>query len=116
MQQLPFCDRVFPAAVAFYSVHNVTRAELRFVLVEAARVLKHRGSLLVATHLGEGEVYTDTFLGHDIPTTGGTLYSEQQVMNEVSSSGFEVEASEVREPLAHEHSSRRIYLVATRTD
>lgn len=116
MARLPFCDRAFAAAVAFYSLHSVIRDEIGSVLVEVARVLEPGGTLLVATHLGEGEVYSDTFLGHEIATTGGTLYSEQQVMSMVSSSGFEVEVNEVREPLSHEHASRRIYLMATRTE
>jgi ubiquinone/menaquinone biosynthesis C-methylase UbiE len=114
MRQLPFREGAFAVAVAYYSIHNVVRHELRSVLEEAARVLVPRGMLLVATHLGEGEVFTDTFLGHEIATTGGTLYSEKQVIDEVSSAGFQIDLHEVRESLAHEHESRRIYLTATR--
>jgi SAM-dependent methyltransferase len=114
MRHLPFRDRAFAASVAYYSIHNVTRNELGRALVEVARVLEPRGTLLVATHIGEGEVYTDQFLGHDIATTGGTLYSEDEITDRVSSSGFKVGWSEVRDSLAHEHPSRRIYLLATR--
>jgi uncharacterized protein len=115
MRRLPFREQAFVAVVAFYSVDTVIRAELQSVLAEAARVLVPQGTLLVATHLGEGEVYTDEFLGHEIVTTGGTLYSEQQFLDLVSSSCFKVQVSQVREPLAHEHASQRIYLMATRT-
>lgn len=114
MRRLPFRNRAFTAIVAFYSVHNVVRNELQSVLVEAARVLEPRGTLLVTTHLGEGEVYTDEFLGHEIAATGGTLYSESVFLDRVSSSGFKIELKELREPLAHEHASHRIYLMATR--
>jgi ubiquinone/menaquinone biosynthesis C-methylase UbiE len=115
MRTLSFRERAFAACVAFYSIHSVTRGELRLVLAELARVLERRGTLLAATHLGEGEVYTHQFLGHDIALTGGTLYSEQEITDQVSSSGFKVESSKARDPLAHEHPSRRIYILATRT-
>jgi ubiquinone/menaquinone biosynthesis C-methylase UbiE len=72
MRNLPFGDRAFDAVVAYYSIHNLARTEMRPVLVEVARVLEPHGTLLAATHLGEGEVYTDKFLGHDIATTGET--------------------------------------------
>jgi hypothetical protein len=34
----------------------------------------------------------------------------------VLSRGFTIQASELRDSLAHEHQSRRIYLIATRAD
>jgi hypothetical protein len=80
-----------------------------------ARVLEPRGALLLGTHLGEGEVYVDEFLGHHIATTGGSLYSSQEITDQVSSRGFVVETSERRGPLEHEHQSQRIYLLARRT-
>jgi len=113
MRQLPFHDHSFGAAVAYYSIHNVVRRELQLVLDEVARVLEPRGTMLLATHLGEGEVFTETFLGHDIATTGGTLYSEQQVIAAVTLHGFKVVMSAIRLAMAHEHASRRIYLLAT---
>jgi ubiquinone/menaquinone biosynthesis C-methylase UbiE len=113
MRRLPFRDASFAAIVAYYSVHNVARGELQEVLDEMARVLGHRGTVLIATHLGEGEVFTDEFLGHDIATTGGTLYSEQQFIDQLSNGGFQIELRELRESLPHEHDSQRIYLMAT---
>ena len=71
MRELPFRDSVFAAIVAYYSIHNVTRTELGMVLAEAARVLRPGATLLLSTHLGEGEVYSNDFLGHHIATTGG---------------------------------------------
>jgi ubiquinone/menaquinone biosynthesis C-methylase UbiE len=116
MRQLPVRSGAFAAAVAFYSIHNVTRAEFDSVIVELARVLEPGGTLLAATHLGEGEVYSDRFLGHHIAATGGTLYSPEEVMGLMSSKRFAIKSTEVRDPLAHEHQTRRIYVLATRTD
>ena len=114
MRRLPFGDAVFAAAVAFYSVHHIRRPELGLVLAEAARVLGERGRLLLATHLGEGEIYTDTFLGHPIATTGGTLYSPREITDQLASAGFAAVTTERRAPLAHEHQTERIYLLASR--
>jgi ubiquinone/menaquinone biosynthesis C-methylase UbiE len=116
MRQLPFRNGAFAAVVAYYSIQHVTRMELGSVLGEVARVLESRGALLLGTHLGEGEVYVDEFLGHHIATTGGSLYSSQEITDHVSARGFVVETSERRGPLEHEHQSQRIYLLARRTE
>jgi SAM-dependent methyltransferase len=116
MRRLPFRTGAFAAVVAFYSIHNVARGELDGVLVEIARALEPGGTLLTATHLGEGEVYTERFLGHPIATTGGTLYTSDELVGRLSSNGFNIESIEMREPLQHEHRSDRIYLLATRAD
>ena len=112
MRQLPFGDGAFAAVVAYYSIQHVARMELASVLEEVARVLEPRGAFLLSTHLGDGEVYMDEFLGHHIATTGGSLYSTQEIADMVSATGFVVEVSETRGPLAHEHQSQRIYLLA----
>ncbi len=114
MRQLPFGDGVFAAVVAYYSVQHVARTELGVVLGETARVLDPGGAFLVSTHLGDGEVYTDEFLGHHIATTGGSFYSSEEITDKVSAAGFVVETTEMRGPLAHEHQSQRIYLFARR--
>ena len=114
MRRLPFTDRVFGAVVAYYSLHHVPLSELDAVLAETARVLRPGGALLLGTHLGEGEVYSDSFLGREIATTGGTLYGAPELTDRVSSAGFVVSARETRDPLAHEHQTRRVYLLAER--
>jgi ubiquinone/menaquinone biosynthesis C-methylase UbiE len=114
MRQLPFRDKTFAAVIAFSSIHSVPRSELHSVLGEAARVLTSRGVLLLGTHLGEGEVYVEEFLDHRIATVGGTLYTSEEIMDQVSMAGFEVETVETRGPLAHEHQSQRVYVFARR--
>jgi SAM-dependent methyltransferase len=115
MRRLPFRTGTFALVVAFYSVHSVARHELAGVLGEVVRVLRPEGSVLMATHLGEGEVVIEEFLGHRIEPTGGTLYSTQQFTGAVVAAGLTVASVEERESLPHEHPSRRIYLLARRT-
>jgi ubiquinone/menaquinone biosynthesis C-methylase UbiE len=112
MRQLPFGAGAMALVVAFYSIQHVPRHELRDVLSEVARVLRPGGALLVAAHLGEGDVVTEEFLGHDIPPIGGALYSRSEITDEVVAAGFTLERAEERSHLAHEHPSQRIYLLA----
>jgi SAM-dependent methyltransferase len=112
MRQLPFRDGSFALVVAFYSIQHVPRDLVGAVLEEVRRALHLGGFLLLATHLGDGDVYTSEFLGHRIGTTGGALYSDREITDRVINSGFSVVASEQRGPLEHEHPSQRIYLLA----
>jgi len=114
IRALPFGDSSFAAVVAYYTIQHVTRPELVGVLLEAARVLTREGALLLSAHLGEGEVLMEEFLGRNIATTGGTLFSLGEVSDRISSTGFLIETCETRDPLRHEYQSRRIYVLAKR--
>jgi hypothetical protein len=98
--------------VAYYSIQHVRRQELGATLMELRRVLSPGGSLLIAAHLGEGEVFVDEFLGHRIETVGGTLYGADELRRIVERHGYNTEEELFRDPLSHEHQSRRIYLLA----
>lgn len=80
MRSLPFRSGMFSAVVAYYSVHNLPRPALRTACAEIHRILKPSGSFVVATHLGEGEVYSNEFLGHGIETVGGVLYRDDELL------------------------------------
>ncbi len=113
---MPFRTGSFSGVVAFYSVHHLPRPGLRTALAEVRRILKPAGLLVVATHLGESEVYSDMFLGHEIEPVGGTLYGEDELVGEIESESFVIEDMWYRDPLPHEHESKRIYLLSRRTD
>lgn len=110
MRSLPFGAESFSGVVAFYSVHHLPRTELRTALAEIHRILKPGGTLVVATHLGESEVYSSVFLGHEIETVGGALYRDQELLAALASQSFVIEEIRHRDPLPHEHDSKRIYL------
>jgi hypothetical protein len=116
MRCLPFADEAFAAVVAYYSVQHVARTEVGSVFAEMVRVLAHGGTLLLATHLGQGEVYTEEFLGHRIASAGGTLYSPLEIADRVSAAGLTIRTAETRGPLEHEHQSQRLYVMATRAE
>jgi ubiquinone/menaquinone biosynthesis C-methylase UbiE len=110
MRSIPFGPSCFSGVVAYYSVHNLPRPVLRRAFDEIHRVLKPSGALVVATHLGEGEVYSDEFLGHAIKTVGGNLYHDDELLQELVRTSFVVDEVLHREPLAHEHNTQRIYV------
>lgn len=70
------------------------------------------GVLVVAAHLGRGEVQVTELLGHQLSAFGGTLFGAEEITNAVTTRGFVVEDVQERDPLPHEHPSRRIYLIA----
>jgi SAM-dependent methyltransferase len=112
LRELPFASGSFSGVVAFYSIQHVRRDQVDGVLDELRRVLAGGGSLLTATHLGEGEVYVDDFLGHSVDPLGGTLYAAEDLIAAVEGRGYSVEEVLYRDPLAHEHPSKRIYFRA----
>lgn len=74
--------------------------------------LTRAGILLLATHLGEGEVYIDEFLGHRIRSMGGALYRRDEIVTLLAEARLGVEIERHRSPLPHEADTRRIYLLA----
>jgi SAM-dependent methyltransferase len=112
MRALPLASGSLSGAVAFYSIQHLRRDELGGALVELRRVLARGGLLLIAAHLGEGEVFVDEFLGHHIEMVGGTLYGADELSQAVERQDYSVEDVRFRDPLPHEHQSKRIYLLA----
>jgi SAM-dependent methyltransferase len=112
MRSLPIRGGSCGGVVAFYSLQHVPRTDLQPALAEIRRALKPGGILVIAMHLGEGAFCTDEFLGHQIDTVGGNFYSAEEVTAAVQAEEFRVERAEQRGPLAHEHPSQRLYVIA----
>jgi ubiquinone/menaquinone biosynthesis C-methylase UbiE len=112
MRHVPFRDNAFPLVVAYYSIQHVARDEVDEVVVEVARVLTPRGVLLLAAHLGDGDVYVDEFLGHPVETIAGAMYRREELLEVLRRAGFVLEREQQRGPLPHEFDSQRIYLLA----
>lgn len=112
MRSAPFGSESFSGVVAFYSIHHLPRSALGIALAEIRRLLKPAGLFVVATHLGESEVYSSEFLGHHIETVGGTLYRNDELLDELQSQSFVVEDVRYRDPLPNEHESKRIYVTS----
>jgi ubiquinone/menaquinone biosynthesis C-methylase UbiE len=114
MRRLPFRAAAFDGAVAYYCIQHVARSEIPAVVEEVGRVLGEAGAVLVATHLGQGEVVIEDFLDHRVEPLGGTLYGRDELAALLEAAGFYIEMEERRGPLAHEADTERIYLLARR--
>ena len=112
LRRLPFRDNCFSLIIAYYSLHHLPREEIGSGLKRLRRLLSDRGLLLVATHLGTGDVTVDDFLGQRVRPFGGALYQRDELLAALIDAGFAVEREETRGPQPDEYDSQRIYLLA----
>ncbi len=107
LRQLPVATGSCAAAVSFYTLHHLPRAELPGALREFRRVLAPGGELAIAVHEGEGE-----FVGVSDPLVMCTRYSAAELERGLAGAQLRVETVRRRDPLPHERQSGRIYLTA----
>lgn len=113
MRALPFASGSCAGAIAFYSLQYVPRAHIDVVLTEIRRVLEADGVLVLATHLGTGELYGgDEWFGKTVEPIGVTLHGEEELTGILRGCGFEIEVARRRANLPHEAETERLYLTA----
>ena len=114
LRRIPLRDRSCALVIAFYALQHLPRTELDGVLAELARVSRPEGVLAVATHLGDGDVVLEEFLGHRIDPMAGALHDRDDLVDRLLRAGYSVAEEHQRDPLPHEYPSRRLYVVARR--
>jgi len=113
MRNLPAADSTVGGIAAFYSVIHIPRDEVPAVLLEFRRVLIPSGRLLVAVHGGSGTVTTQDFMGMPAPFEA-TLFEKDELVDLITSAGFEVTTATIRAPYEFESQTPRLYVAATR--
>ncbi len=113
MRELPAADSSVGGIAAFYSVIHIPRKDVPAVLLEFRRVLTISGRLLVAVHGGSGTITTQDFMGKHAPFEA-TLFEKDELVDLITSAGFEVTTATIRAPYDFESQTPRLYVAATR--
>jgi len=113
MSALPVPSEAWAGIVAFYSIIHVPRDRVVETLRGFRRVLRPRGLLLVAFHIGDEVLHLDELWGHRV-SVDFTFFRTEEMEKNLVAAGFEVERVLERDPYppAVEHQSRRAYLLA----
>jgi SAM-dependent methyltransferase len=98
---------------AFYSIVHIPRRKLSQALRELGRVLRPRGVLLLAFHIGREVKHLDEWWGKEV-SVDFLFYETEEVKGQLTAAGFALEEVIEREPYpeAVEYQSRRAYIFA----
>jgi SAM-dependent methyltransferase len=114
MRRLPVRTGSCAGIVAFYSLHHLARKEVPAGLDELRRVAAPGATLLIATHEGEGEAFSEAdWLGQHVEVMGATLFTADELDMALSEAAFTVDHILHRDPLPHEYQGPRVYVTAT---
>lgn len=99
---------------AFYSIIHVDREQVVAALSEMRRVLKRKGSLLLAFHLGEDVIHMTDFHDHPVDFEA-TLFRIAEMTGYAKAAGLNLQQAVERDPYPEvEYQSRRGYILATK--
>jgi ubiquinone/menaquinone biosynthesis C-methylase UbiE len=116
MLALDLPDESYAGIAAFYAIVNIPPASLPLALGEMHRVLKCRGLLLLAFHVGEEIVRPEQLWGQPV-SMDFFFFPIKLIRQGLETFGFLIEDVVEREPYAPEveHQSRRAYIFARKT-
>jgi len=114
MRALRAPDEAWAAIAALYSIIHIARSEIVGALMELRRVLKPRGVLLLAFHIGDQTVHLDEWWDRQV-CVDFYFFQPQEMVGFLQAAGFCVDEVIEREPYPNvEHPSRRAYIFATK--
>jgi SAM-dependent methyltransferase len=110
LRNLP--DGAYAAIAAFYAIVHFPRALLGRAFSELARVLRPRGRLLLAFHIGRDVIHRDEWWGKPVDVDF-YFFETAEIERLLSENGFAVERTFERDPYPDvEYPSRRAYVFA----
>lgn len=110
--QLPFPDRTFGSAIAFYSLIHFDYNELKQALKEIKRVLVQDGELLMSFHIGNNNIHLENFLDHQV-SMDFHFFETEQIRGLLTGEGFNIIDTIERYPYKEiEYQGKRAYIWA----
>jgi SAM-dependent methyltransferase len=111
MHALEVEDGAVAGILARYSIIHLPRTEVPPVLREFRRALRSGGALLVAVHVGEGEIHVDDFRGSEV-AVDATLFGRDELVGHVEEAGFAIASVSQRPPEDDEYRADKLYVLA----
>jgi ubiquinone/menaquinone biosynthesis C-methylase UbiE len=112
MMSLDVSNESFAGITAFYSIIHIPRQEVVDALLELRRVLKPKGVLFLAFHIGEEILHLEELWEEKI-NADFILFQTDEMKNYLTKAEFEIIEAIEREPYKDvEHQSRRAYIFA----
>ena len=108
--QMSFPDKHFDGIVSYYSIINTPKKYVSRIFAEFHRVLKPGGYLLVAVKEGSDEGFINEFIGIEAEIYF-SLFSETEIREYYTISGFEIFFIETRNPYDFEIKNERIFAI-----
>jgi ubiquinone/menaquinone biosynthesis C-methylase UbiE len=107
---MPFDDNSFDGLISYYSIINTPKIYVMKIFSEFYRVLKPNGYLLLSVKAGTNEGYNDELLGIKNKTYF-SLFTQEEIVNYFSQTGFLLEFFDKRNPYDFEISNERIFAI-----
>lgn len=105
-------DASYGGIAAFYSIIHVPRTEIAQAFKELKRVLRPKGVLLLAFHIGQETIHRDEWWGKEV-SIDFNFFEVVEIKNQLTSAGFKLQEVIERDPYAEvEYPSRRAYIFA----
>ena len=106
-------DNSYGGMAAFYSIVHLPRQRVVRALQELKRVLRPKGVLLLAFHIGRDSKHLDELLGKEV-SLDFFFFETEEVKDYLRAVGFELEEAIERDPYSTEveYQSRRAYIFA----
>jgi ubiquinone/menaquinone biosynthesis C-methylase UbiE len=110
MLNLPYPEKSFGSAIAFYSIVHFDITEVDKAFKEICRVLKDEGEFLFSFHVGNNTIHMDEFLDHHVDIDF-YFFETKPIIETAKNAGFNIVDVIERHPYEGvEYPSRRAYL------